>query len=377
MSLRRSTRAGSAAVRSKYFQKNPTTHQPVSIKKEDEDGDHIAQHTPRTTSKIKEEYPQEVKLEIIDIKSEELQERPIPEDFTEPEPKRRKKAPSVKIEGAPKPIPSNFQGIYDRIKALRSKIVTPVDTMGCANIPKTISGEDELTQKNYRFQLLVSLMLSSQTKDEVNFKAMEKMRDYFKAHGFTDGITLKSMLFIDEKVLDGLIFSVGFHTRKASYLKKSAEILRDQFDGDIPSTLEGLVSLPGVGPKMAFLTLQEGWNLNLGIGVDTHVHRLSKMWGWVKKDAKDPEVTRVELERWLPKEYWREINPMLVGFGQTICLPRGRRCDLCPLSSTKLCSNVDRQLLKKVEKLSKEEISQMNKTIRGDVSKLVDIEDLA
>lgn len=362
MSLRRSSRIKvSSPVKSKFFKKSTTSEPHILVKKEEEED---------SIDPINE-IPPEVKLEVIDIKNEQEQE--IPES---PLPKRRKKTTSLKIELDPKPIPNNFHEIYNHIKTMRSKIITPVDTMGCANIPKTISGEDELTQKNYRFQLLVSLMLSSQTKDEVNFKTMQKMKSYFQSQGFKDGITIDSMEWIEERKLDELIFSVGFHTRKATYLKKAAKILRENFDGDIPNTLEGLVSLPGVGPKMGFLTLQEGWGLNLGIGVDTHVHRLSKMWGWVKKDAKDPEVTRLELERWLPKEYWREINPLLVGFGQTICPPRGRRCDLCSLSKTRLCPNVDRQLLKKVKTLSPEEIEKMNSTIRGDISKLTDIEDL-
>lgn len=355
------------------------------IKKEEEedvdDDKKIKKETDSITPFIKQEELPEAKIEI---KSQDQANEVEPEYTklpTSPIPKRRKttktiKATSSKVKLEPKAIPKNFNEIYNHVKIMRSKIVTPVDTMGCANIPKTISGESELTKKNYRFQLLVSLMLSSQTKDEVNFQSMAKMRSYFQERGFQDGITLEAMLDIEEKKLDELIYSVGFHTRKASYLKQAAVILRDQFAGDIPNTLEGLVSLPGVGPKMAFLTLQEGWDMNLGIGVDTHVHRMSKMWGWVPKNAKDPEVTRVELERWLPKELWRDINPMLVGFGQTICLPRGPRCDLCTISKTKLCPNVDRQLIKKVSGMSKEEIDQMNKTIRGDITALKDIEDL-
>lgn len=366
MSLRRSTRLGTqlaspkSTVRSKYFQKDPKPH--ILVKKEDND---IS--TDTITPILDNDPAPEIKIEI----KEEEPEVKIPKSV------KRRKVETVKVELEQAKIPKNFYDIYNHIKTMRSKIITPVDTMGCANIPKTISGESELTQKNYRFQLLVSLMISSQTKDEVNFKAMQKMRSYFQSEGFEEGISIASMLWVDEKKLDELIYSVGFHTRKASYLKKAAEILRDEFDGEIPNTLEGLIRLPGVGPKMAFLTLQEGWGLNLGIGVDTHVHRLSKMWGWVNKNAKDPEVTRLELERWLPKEYWREINPLLVGFGQTICLPRGRRCDLCSLSTTRLCPNVDRALLKKVGKLSQEELDSMNKTIRGDITGLRDIEDLA
>lgn len=116
-----------------------------------------------------------------------------------------------------------------------------------------------------------------------------------------------------------------------SYLKQTAKILLEKYDGDIPSNLEELCALPGVGPKMAHLALQCAWKINSGIGVDTHVHRISQRLGWVKYDLKKtPEQTRMELEEWLPREYWAPINPLLVGFGQTLCLPIGPKCDDCP-----------------------------------------------
>jgi endonuclease-3 len=275
--------------------------------------------------------------------------------------------------------PKNWYQIYQHVKAMRAKIIAPVDTMGCAEIPNTLNQEiEDFPEEVYRFQLLVSLILSSQTKDEVNYKAMANMKQHFQSMGHHYGITVDAMKEVDEKKLDQLIFSVGFHSRKASYLKRVALILSENYNNDIPNTLDGLVALPGVGPKMAYLTLQKAWNMNVGIGVDTHVDRLSKMWKWVDaKKCKDADKTRAELEKWLPMEYWNEINPLLVGFGQVICLPRGRRCDLCTLSQTRLCPNVDRALLKKAEKFTPEELKARNKTIRGDITLLQDIEDLA
>lgn len=167
-----------------------------------------------------------------------------------------------------------------------------------------------------------------------------------------------------------------------------AQILRDQYHDDIPDTLEGLMSLPGVGPKMvrapsrppplADLTLRPPrwrpragasvhaggmgqvrarlmrpptspthhlvviWHRahrTVGIGVDVHVHRISNRLGWVKTTT--PEATRMALEEWLPRDHWRHVNPMLVGFGQTVCLPVKPRCeacdvrDICPSSTVK------------------------------------------
>ncbi|KAG0005442.1 hypothetical protein BGZ65_011129 [Modicella reniformis] len=115
------------------------------------------------------------------------------------------------------------------------------------------------------------------------------------------------------------------------FMKRIAEICKTKYDGDIPGTAEELIALPGVGPKMAYLTLQVAWNKNLGIGVDTHVHRIANRLGWVKTEKDGPEGTREALQSWLPKEHWREINYILVGFGQVLCLPRGPLCNVCPV----------------------------------------------
>lgn len=95
------------------------------------------------------------------------------------------------------------------------------------------------------------------------------------------------------------------------------------------------MALPGVGPKMAYLCLSSAWGDTQGIGVDVHVHRIANLWGWA--EGKTPEHTRKVLESWLPRDRWKEVNWLLVGFGQTICLPRGRRCGECKLEKEGLC----------------------------------------
>lgn len=124
------------------------------------------------------------------------------------------------------------------------------------------------------------------------------------------------------------------------YLKQAAEILRDKWNGDIPDTIEGLVSLPGVGPKMAHLCMSVAWNRTEGIGVDVHVHRITNLWGWNK--TRNPEETRLALQSWLPRDKWRQINWLLVGFGQAVCLPVGRKCGRCDLGLNGLCKAADR-----------------------------------
>jgi endonuclease-3 len=145
---------------------------------------------------------------------------------------------------------------------------------------------------------------------------------------------------------------VGFHNLKTKYIKQAAELLRDKWNSDIPGTIEGLISLPGVGPKMAYLCMSAAWGRDEGIGVDVHVHRITNLWGWNK--TQQPEQTRAALESWLPKERWHDINNLLVGFGQTICLPVGRKCGDCKLADRGLCPSA---VVSKSAKVKKEKVT--------------------
>lgn len=210
------------------------------------------------------------------------------------------------------------------IRKMRSTRSAPVDTMGCAQLASRTA-----TPSVARFQTLVALMLSSQTKDAVTAAAMQRLQPL--------PLTVQGILATEEARLAELICPVGFYRRKAAHIRKTAAIINERKDQDIPRTLEGLLALPGVGPKMAHLVMQAAWGENVGIGVDVHVHRISNRLGWVKTN--EPEATRIALQAWLPQDLWPEINPLLVGFGQTICLPQRPRCgdcllkDVCPAST--------------------------------------------
>ncbi len=92
---------------------------------------------------------------------------------------------------------------------------------------------------------------------------------------------------------------------------------------------EKFLDFLGVGPKMAYLAMELAWKETVGIGVDTHVHRISNRLGWVQRPTKEPENTRLQVESWLPKNLWAETNLLLVGFGQTICTPVNPKCGKC------------------------------------------------
>ena len=165
---------------------------------------------------------------------------------------------------------------------------------------------------------------------------MLKLREY--------GLTPKHIQETSDEKLGELIRKVGFWTKKVQYIKKTTDILLEKYDGDIPDMIEELVKLPGVGPKMGYLALKVAWNKIDGIGVDVHVHRICNRLEWVHTNS--PEQTRVALEAWLPKQYWFEINLLLVGFGQQICKgsPKCSECKLrnmCPSSKYNVSSDIE------------------------------------
>lgn len=257
--------------------------------------------------------------------------------------------------------PNDWAEVYAVVKEMRTSGAAQhaaVDTMGCDKL-----AQEQVTPKIKRYHTLTALMLSSQTKDTTNFQAMNRLYTELPPHkeGAPGGLTLENILAVDPKLLNELIWAVGFHNNKTRYIKATAEILRDQYDGDIPDTIEGLMGLPGVGPKMGYLCLSSAWGRHEGIGVDVHVHRITNLWGWHK--TKGPEESRLALQAWLPKELWHEINWVLVGLGQTVCLPVGRKCGECELGLRGLCKAAERGKVTVGRKLKEERIKEENGTL--------------
>jgi endonuclease-3 len=272
------------------------------------------------------------------VKTKESPTAPMPVKRARKQPAKRVKAGDGTVEIHP---PADWELVYTTVQIMRKGLLAPVDTMGCEAL-----AQPDISPRDQRFQTLVALMLSSQTKDTTNAVAIRKLQTELPQPG---GLCLENMLTVEPEELNRLIWSVGFHNNKTRYLKATALILRDDFGGDIPDTVEGLMSLPGVGPKMAYLCLSAAWGRTEGIGVDVHVHRITNIWGWHK--TKEPEETRLALQAWLPKDKWHEINHLLVGLGQTVCLPIGRKCGMCDLGTNGLCPG---STVKSVRSLKKE-----------------------
>lgn len=170
------------------------------------------------------------------------------------------------------------------------------------------------------FKILVATILSARTKDEVTAAACRRL--------FKRMDTPEELEAIQSTELEKIIYPVGFFRNKTKHLLQLPGVLRDKFDSTIPQDVESLVKLPGVGRKTANLVVAIAFN-KPAICVDTHVHRIMNIWGYVKTST--PLETEMALREKLPDRYWIRINSILVAFGQGTCKPVRPHCDRCIL----------------------------------------------
>ena len=171
------------------------------------------------------------------------------------------------------------------------------------------------------FTILIGTMLSARTRDSVTEKVLPGL--------FQKAPDASSMSKLETEEIAKLIYPVSFYKNKANSLKNTAQVLLEKFGGKVPQTMDGLLELPGVGRKTANLVLAEAFQVP-AICVDTHVHRISNIWGIVQ--TKTPEETEMALMKILPKEDWIKFNPLLVSHGQTVCIPVSPICSQCVLN---------------------------------------------
>jgi endonuclease-3 len=172
------------------------------------------------------------------------------------------------------------------------------------------------------FKVLISTILSARTKDAVTARASARL--------FAVAPEAAALARLPVGRIEKLIFPVGFYRTKAKSVRQTARELLERFAGAVPATIDELVTLPGVGRKTANLVLTEGFR-KPAICVDTHVHRISNLWGYV--DTETPEQTEAALRARLPRRHWIDLNKTLVTFGQTICVPLSPRCSQCPVEA--------------------------------------------
>jgi endonuclease III len=177
-------------------------------------------------------------------------------------------------------------------------------------------------RQHHAFHVLISTLLSARTQDATTHAAAERL--------FAVADTPAGMAALTTRQVEGLIYPVSFYRNKARHVRAACRRLLDVFGGEVPATMEALLTLPGVGRKTANLVLILAFASRDNICVDTHVHRISNRLGWVKTQT--PDQTEQALYRVADRRWWADINLYLVTWGQNVCRPIRPRCAACVIS---------------------------------------------
>ena len=173
------------------------------------------------------------------------------------------------------------------------------------------------------FDLLIAVILSAQCTDERVNKTTPSI--FSKYHTPQDFATA------DLPTLEEVIHPCGFYKTKAKNIQNMAKLLLEKYDGEVPQTMEELIQLPGVGRKTANVMMLEAFNNPQGIAVDTHCKRIANRLGL--SHEKEPEKIEQDLLKQIPKEYYKDMNHILIWHGRNICTARNPKCEECPLRS--------------------------------------------
>ncbi len=177
------------------------------------------------------------------------------------------------------------------------------------------------------YRVLIACLLSLRTQDTTTGPAAERL--------FALADTPTAMLTVPRPRIERAIYPVGFYRTKAGVIHEISRALLERFGGRVPDEIDALLTLKGVGRKTANLVVTMGFG-KPGICVDTHVHRISNRFGYVR--TRTPDETEMALRRTLPRPYWMGYNDLLVGFGQNLCTPLSPHCSICPVRA--LCRRV-------------------------------------
>ncbi|MGZ8531922.1 MAG: endonuclease III domain-containing protein, partial [Candidatus Binatia bacterium] len=189
-------------------------------------------------------------------------------------------------------------------------------------VPKWETPVVTLMAETYQspFRVLISCILSLRTQDATTAKASHRL--------FAVADSPQAMVELTAKKIEKLIYPVGFYKTKARQIREMCQTIIARHDGKVPDEIDELLEFKGVGRKTANLVVTLGYH-KPGICVDTHVHRISNRWGYIKTAT--PEKTEFALRAKLPKQYWIEYNNLLVNFGQHLCRPISPMCSNCPV----------------------------------------------
>ena len=178
----------------------------------------------------------------------------------------------------------------------------------------------QIEEQGNPFKILIGTILSARTRDENTTRVVNKLFASFR--------TPQDLASADIDEIKKIIHSIGFYNVKAERIKQVSQMLVAKFGGQVPSDIDSLLELPGVGRKTANCVLVYAFD-KPAIPVDVHVHRISNRLGLVS--TKIPEQTELELSKLVDKRLWTKVNDTFVMYGQNICLPVRPNCTVCDL----------------------------------------------
>ncbi|MBW3012945.1 endonuclease III [Candidatus Woesearchaeota archaeon] len=176
----------------------------------------------------------------------------------------------------------------------------------------------EFSTRYDKWKILISTILSARARDEVTEPVCKEL--------FRKYPTKERLAKAKQKDVEKVIKRIGFYRSKAKNIMAASRAIIEEFRGVVPKKKEDLMKLPGVGSKVAGCVRVYAFN-QPSIPVDTHVHKIANRLGWVK--TKNPLQTEKELERIVPKRYWKLVNDLFVYHGKTVCLSQIPRCSKC------------------------------------------------
>jgi endonuclease III len=182
----------------------------------------------------------------------------------------------------------------------------------------------QIQEEGDPFKILIGTILSARTRDEITTNVIKSLFSEFKNPDELSKANLNDLKKVIKKI--------GFYNVKAARIKEVSQKLIENYNGKVPSNLDDLLTLPGVGRKTANCVLVYGFK-KPAIPVDIHVHRISNRIGIV--NTKKPEETEMVLQKSAERKHWTRINETFVTYGQNICLPKNPKCKICHL--TKIC----------------------------------------
>ncbi|MBQ2644864.1 endonuclease III [bacterium] len=178
-----------------------------------------------------------------------------------------------------------------------------------------------MEQQKNPYIVLIACILSLRTNDVTTYPATLKMLELAS--------TPEDMMNVNEQELAEAIYPVGFYRNKARQIIALSKKIVEEYNGEVPSSIEEMLKLDGVGRKTANLVMAKGFNIP-AICVDVHVHRIFNRLGIIK--TKTPEETEMMLRKIIPQKYWITLNTEFVTLGQNVCRPTKPMCPFCPIN---------------------------------------------